>query len=79
MPHIFYRMIDISINLIRVSFNVYVWGGGGMRIGTNFLVETGLMLFLCARDVSGGVLVAKNLSVCVSCSVMSNSLQPHGL
>ena len=57
MPHIFYRMIDISINLIRVSFNVYVWWGGGMRIRTNFLVETGLMLFLCARDVSGGVLV----------------------
>lgn len=40
-----------------------------VRIRTNFLVETGLMLFLCATDVSGGVFMAKNLSVCVSCSV----------
>ena len=71
--------IDISRNLIRVSFNVYIWWGRGVCTGTNLLVETGLMLFLCARDVSGGILVAKNLSVCVSCSVVSNSQQPRGL
>lgn len=35
---------------------------GAGSTGMNILVETGLMLSLCARDVSGVVLVAQNWS-----------------
>lgn len=52
--------------------------GGG--IGTNILAETVLMPLLCARDVSGRVLVAKTLSSrCEKFSSWTGSFNPGAM